>query len=103
MIDRDLQRRKTFTGITGVNTQDFAIQVGMGPIVDRTKEHPGTTDRAILSARRIYFDLMNAVEAGEDPTGLEPESHQDLRAAEGIIPKGEAWRDALKEDLCSMW
>ncbi|HXF35514.1 MAG TPA: Rieske 2Fe-2S domain-containing protein, partial [Candidatus Acidoferrales bacterium] len=30
MIDRDLQKNKTFTGIKGINTQDFAVQEGMG-------------------------------------------------------------------------
>ena len=35
--------RKTFTGIEGINTQDFALQTGMGRIVDReprgTRQH----------------------------------------------------------------
>jgi len=29
--------------ISGVNTQDFALQEGMGPIVDRSKEHLGSS------------------------------------------------------------
>src|SRR5205823_5868543 len=38
LIDRELQRTKTYTGITGLNTQDRAIQESMGPIADRTLE-----------------------------------------------------------------
>src|SRR5581483_8735384 len=33
MIDRERQKSGNFTGIEGVNTQDVAIQEGMGPIV----------------------------------------------------------------------
>ncbi|HWG03480.1 MAG TPA: Rieske 2Fe-2S domain-containing protein, partial [Beijerinckiaceae bacterium] len=36
LIDRAAQKTQTFTGIKGVNTQDWAVQEGMGPIVDRS-------------------------------------------------------------------
>jgi hypothetical protein len=52
LIDREMQKRENFTGIVGVNTEDFAVQEGMGPIVDRSKEHLGTTDRAVIALRR---------------------------------------------------
>ena len=52
-IDRELQRMKTFTGIVGINNQDLAVQESMGPIVDRSREHLGTTDKAIVAARII--------------------------------------------------
>ena len=35
-----------------VNTQDMAIQEGMGPICDRSKEFLGTSDKAIVAMRR---------------------------------------------------
>ncbi len=41
-----------FTGIAGVNTQDSALQEGMGRLVDRTQEHLGTSDRAIITMRQ---------------------------------------------------
>jgi len=40
MVDRQMQKTQNFTGIVGVNTQDFALQEGMGPICDRSKEIP---------------------------------------------------------------
>src|SRR5439155_76065 len=39
LLDRQVQKTETFTGIEGINTQDRATQEGMGPIVDRSKEH----------------------------------------------------------------
>src|SRR6185437_10600336 len=57
-INREVQRTKTFTGIDGVNTQDFALQsaLGGGYIVDRSKEALGSTDRAIQAARRLLLE-----------------------------------------------
>src|SRR5262252_4280660 len=62
LIDRQLQRTQSYTGIDGVNTQDFAVQEGMGPIVDRSDEHLGSTDRAIVTLRRMLLDATAAVE-----------------------------------------
>ena len=62
MIDRSVQKTKTFTGIDGINTQDFALQEGMGPIVDRSKEHLGTTDRAIIVLRQLLLEAIDALE-----------------------------------------
>ena len=36
MIDRQVQKTRTFTGIVGTNTQDRAVQESMGRIVDRS-------------------------------------------------------------------
>ena len=43
LIDRQVQKTETYTGIEGINTQDHAIQESMGPVVDRTEEHLGST------------------------------------------------------------
>ena len=37
--DRDAMRRGSFSGITGVQNEDFAMSESMGPRYDRTKEH----------------------------------------------------------------
>ncbi len=62
LIDRQLQKTDSFTGIYGVNTQDFALQEGMGAILDRTQEHVGTTDRAIILLRKILLESLTAME-----------------------------------------
>ncbi len=72
MIDRKLQKSGSFTGIPGVNTQDFALQEGMGAIVDRSKEFLGTTDKAIVSMRRLLLEATRDVEAGRKPRGIDP-------------------------------
>lgn len=103
LIDRQVQRTRTFTGIEGVNTQDFALQEGMRPIVDRTKEHLGTTDRAILAARRLYREATDDVEQERSPRGTDPITYRSVRAADVILPSDRPWQETLKDELLAQW
>lgn len=67
MRDRDVQRRGDSTGIPGVNNQDRAIVEAMGAIADRENEHLGTSDIAIIAARRKLIRMAKALAAGEEP------------------------------------
>jgi phthalate 4,5-dioxygenase len=66
-IDRDVQRTQTFTGINNGSIQDAAIQETMGSIFDRTLEHLGTTDTAIIQLRRLYLEGVNQILEGGEP------------------------------------
>jgi phthalate 4,5-dioxygenase oxygenase subunit len=98
-IDRVAQKTQSFTGIPGVNTQDVAVQEAMGPIVDRTREHLGTTDRAIILTRQLLLEAIRAVEAGREPRGVDPAGYRNARALDHLIPGGLAWREALKDEM----
>ncbi len=82
MIDRNVQKTQTFTGIKGINTQDVAVQEGMGKIVDRSKEHLGSIDRAIVMMRRLLLEACRTVEAGGVPKGADPSSYRAVRAVD---------------------
>ena len=97
-IDREMQKRVNYTGIAGQNTQDRAVQESMGPICDRTREHLGTTDRAIVIARRMLLQATKTTEDGGDPPGVGP-AYYDLRPVEKVLPKGTRWQEALAEEL----
>jgi phthalate 4,5-dioxygenase len=103
LIDREVQRTRSYTGIDGVNTQDFAIQQGMGPIVDRSKEYLGSTDRAIVTLRRMLLEATAAVERGETPPGTEPETHRNIRPYDGLVPPGGNWRETFAANLVCKW
>jgi phenylpropionate dioxygenase-like ring-hydroxylating dioxygenase large terminal subunit len=98
LIDREMQKSRTYTGITGTNTQDRAVQESMGPIADRTLERLGTTDRAIINARRTLLKAVQTVEDGGDPPGVAP-TYYKLRAIERVLPQGVHWFEALKSDM----
>jgi len=103
LIDRVGQKTRSFTGIDGINTQDFAVQEGMGPIVDRSEEYLGTSDRAIITLRKMLLDATTAVERGEVPPGVEPRTHRDIRPYDGIVPPGANWRDTFADGLKCKW
>ena len=98
LIDREVQRTETFTGIDGINTQDHAVQESMGSIVDRSEEHLVGTDKAVIAARRLLLQATSMVTAGEDPPGRSLGSYR-IRAIEKILPDGVRWKDALKNEI----
>ena len=93
-LDRDVQRTESYSGIDGINAQDRALQESMGRIVDRSKEHLGPADRAIIQARRLLREAVRAVAAGENPLGT-GSSYYTLRAGEAVLPRDADWRQAL--------
>ena len=95
MIDRDVQKTETFSGIEGINQQDRAIQESMGPIVDRTKEHLGPADKAIIAARKLLLEATDVVENGGDPAGIGT-SYYEVVAAQEVLPVAEDWRRVLR-------
>jgi hypothetical protein len=104
LIDREMQETKNYTGIEGNNTQDHAVQESMGSIVDRSQEHLGTTDKAIIAARRLLLDAAKANMEGKDPPGISS-SYYTVRAIEKIIPNELKWEEAFSDELqgASKW
>jgi phthalate 4,5-dioxygenase len=98
-IDRQVQKTRTYTGIEGTNTQDYALQEGMGPICDRSLEHLGTTDRAIIVTRQLLLEATDVVENGGDPLGVDPAAYRTARATDKLVPKDLDWRETLRADM----
>jgi len=98
LIDREVQRTESFTGIDGINVQDRAIQESMGRIVDRSKEHLGPADKAIIQMRRLLRQAVKTVEEGGTPAGVGT-SYYDLRAALEVLPRDADWRAILAPDI----
>ena len=102
-IDRHVQKTQTFTGIAGVNTQDYALQEGMGVIVDRSLENLGTSDKAIVAMRRMMLRSIDAVARGEDPPGVDPAIHGQVRPYDDYLPDGADWRQFFEKELAAKW
>jgi phthalate 4,5-dioxygenase len=103
LIDRQVQRTSTYTGIEGLNTQDFALQEGMGPISDRSKEFLGSSDRAIVFMRRLLLESIAAVEQGKAPLGVDSRTSAHVRACDGILPADVSWKTAFADELKAKW
>lgn len=85
--DRRLQKEGTFSGIRGIREQDGAVTLGMGPIVDRTKEHLGTADMAVIALRRILIREAKKIQAGEEPYAPYHGAAYRNRAWSGVLPR----------------
>ena len=99
-VDRQMQRNVNFTGIRGVNTQDRAAQESMGNIADRSKEHLGQADRAVIVTRKLLLDAIKTVADGGSPPGA-GDSYYAARAIQDILPKETDWREALLPTMYS--
>ncbi len=99
LVDRKVQKEQTFTGIEGLNTQDYALQEGMGQIVDRSKEFLGTSDKPIVAMRRLMLEAIDDVAQGRMPRGSDPTTYRDVRAHDEIIPAEADWREALAAEI----
>jgi phthalate 4,5-dioxygenase oxygenase subunit len=65
----------------------------MGAIVDRTNEHLGTSDLAIIRMRRRMLEGVRRFQAGEPLIGHEASiPYGRLRSEQKIIPIDEPWQ-----------
>lgn len=94
--DREAMRNGHFSGFPqNVLTEDMVVQVSMGPIVDRTKEHLSTSDLAIVHARRLLLRALDEFERGGTPFGQQDRGYARIQSKSAILAKGEHWVDAL--------
>ncbi|MGV9871084.1 hypothetical protein ACWDV6_52305, partial [Rhodococcus koreensis] len=100
--DRDLMDRKkhgdhfSFSGMTGNQTEDLGVQESMGPIEDRTREHLGTSDLAVIRMRRLMLDAARRNTRGETPLALGGGFlYGEIRPGEDLIEPGVRWQETV--------
>ena len=71
LIDREMQKTVNYTGLPTNRTQDAAVIESMGPIMDRTHEHLGRSDAAIIYMRRLMIDAAKQLQQGIEPEILQ--------------------------------
>jgi phthalate 4,5-dioxygenase oxygenase subunit len=90
--DQEVMKTRNFTGIYGILNQDQVVQESMGPIVDRSKEHLGVSDKAIIAMRRLLLASVKAFMAGEEPPALDPSiPFENIRGVAASRPAGVDW------------
>jgi len=99
LIDREVQRYRSTSGIEGIGNQDSAIQESMGPIVDRSREVLGSSDTAIVAFRKLLLKSARALAEGRAPSApLHPEWYR-VRSGGVVIPKGDDFKEAARDQL----
>jgi phthalate 4,5-dioxygenase oxygenase subunit len=101
LLDRDLQRSgRSYTGIRGIREEDLAVQEGMGEICDRTTEHLGSADLAVIAMRRRLLEAVHALaESGEPPYEARNAADYGVRSAALVLPRDVPWNEGAAEVL----
>jgi nitrite reductase/ring-hydroxylating ferredoxin subunit len=97
LIDREMQRTVNFTGLgSDFLSHDAMATESMGSLCDRTQEHLGTSDKALIAVRRYLLRTLDEFQRGvvlphvtKDPEY--PQGHID--AFRELMPKTASWRD----------
>lgn len=113
-FDPEEQRSTTYTGMgLDINVHDQWAVESPGPIFDRTREHLGKTDVAIIRYRRMLRAAIASLKAG-DMTALPMRDGADPASLHGPISNDtigsrEDWRDAFahsdaeRRAACTDW
>jgi hypothetical protein len=75
----------------------------MGKIVDRSLEHLGTSDKAIVTMRRLMMEAVADVAEGRDPRGLDPLSHGRVRPYDGFMKTSDDWQVVFADEVVAKW
>jgi len=87
LIDREVQRTQSFSGITGIRAQDAAMVESAGPISDRTREHLGTSDTAVIRMRRLLLGAAKGLQAGAEPAAALSGTLYGVRSYSVVVDK----------------
>jgi phthalate 4,5-dioxygenase oxygenase subunit len=101
LIDRHKQRTVNYSGLESVPIEDTAMMESMGPVYDRTQEHLGSSDVAVISTRRRLINAARQLAQGIEP---HPATHPELyrvRSAVKILPEGVPFLEGAAEALLS--
>ena len=69
---RDAERNVSYTGIRGITPAGHGVTESMGTIYDRTSEHLGTTDGAVIRMRRMLIKAAKDLANGIEPPVVDP-------------------------------
>jgi len=93
--DREVQRTQTYSGISEFWAQDAAVQTSMGMICDRTGEHLGTSDLAIIAIRRRLLAAAKALrEEHVVPSEINDPDCYLVRSDAVLLPETVPWFEA---------
>ena len=70
--------------VRDLRTFGQAMTEGMGPIMDRRKEHLGTSDLAVIAARRILLRMVRELADGVEPFAASHGNLYRVRALDAV-------------------
>jgi len=105
--DRESMKSWSFSGMGRIfNVQDSAIVEGCGDIVDRGHEFLGSSDRAIIAARRQMLRAIREVQAGKQAPHVirseEANHFPHLTVVSEVIADGSDWQNFWRAKMTAL-
>jgi hypothetical protein len=83
----------SYSGIRDFRSQDMMATESPGPIYDRTREHLGSTDVAVIRMHRHLLRAAKGLAQDREPPALGGSGDfASIRGAEKVLADGEDWR-----------
>jgi phthalate 4,5-dioxygenase oxygenase subunit len=94
--DRQMQRTVNFTGIEDFFNHDGCATESMGPIFDRSKEHLGVSDKAVIAVRKFLLTSVKDLQNGKEPPHLVRDAERNwfphIDCFAYLLPQKTPWR-----------
>jgi nitrite reductase/ring-hydroxylating ferredoxin subunit len=97
LFDRAAHRKERFFGVPGISAQDAAVQESMGAIADRSREHLGSSDSAVIRVRRLWLQAIEDQHHGVAPLGVDRPHTYRVRATGFVIDRAMDWTAAARD------
>jgi phenylpropionate dioxygenase-like ring-hydroxylating dioxygenase large terminal subunit len=100
-IDRNKQKNDNFSGLEDVPPiQDSAVQESMSAIVDRSREHLGPSDMAIIGLRRKLVKAATDLRDHDAiPPGVEQPELFHRHGEQMLLHENDDWREVYSERM----
>jgi len=82
-----------WTGIQGLEMEDFAMSLSLHPSWDRSKEHLVKSDLAVVRMRRMVLQAVRRFAEGEAPPGVNIADMTKVIAYDRDLDLGEEWQE----------
>jgi len=94
--DRQMQKTVNFTGIEDFLNHDACATESMGPIFDRSREHLGVNDKAVIAVRKFLLSSVKALQEGREPPHIVREARRNwfphIDCFAYLLPQAIHWR-----------
>jgi phenylpropionate dioxygenase-like ring-hydroxylating dioxygenase large terminal subunit len=94
--DRQMQKTVNFTGIEDFLNHDACATESMGPIFDRSKEHLGVSDKAVIAVRKFLLSAVKGAQAGKEPPHIVRDTNRNwfphIDCFAYLLPRKVHWR-----------
>jgi phthalate 4,5-dioxygenase oxygenase subunit len=94
--DRQAQKTLNYTGIEDFLNHDACATESMGPIFDRSREHLGISDKAVIALRKYLLNTVKAQQEGNDPPHIVRDAKRNrfphIDCFAHLLPSNIHWR-----------